>query len=165
MNGPVIKAAQKALETGDIKHVLIWVKKKDESKIEKAFKETLSARKENPKDVKKTDMRFFEALVRIHREGEGAPYEGIKPAETKIEPGIALADKAVETGSAEKLARELSNKVSVEIKEKFADLIGKKKNMGKSVEAGREYVESYVTFIHFVEKIHMDLSGKAEHHD
>lgn len=31
------------------------------------------------------DMYFFETLVRIHREGEGAPYTGLKPGEA-VEP-------------------------------------------------------------------------------
>ncbi|MCI0695091.1 DUF6448 family protein [candidate division KSB1 bacterium] len=43
MDGPVAKAAQKALETGNVNHVLIWVQKKDEAKIRKAFEQTLVA--------------------------------------------------------------------------------------------------------------------------
>ena len=83
MSGPVVKAAQKALETGDPKYVLMWVKKKNEGKIEKAFETAINARKQNPKNAKKSDMVLFETLVRVHREGEGAPYEGIKPVGTK----------------------------------------------------------------------------------
>ena len=35
LDGPVVKAAQKALETGNVNYVLIWVQKGDEEAIEK----------------------------------------------------------------------------------------------------------------------------------
>jgi hypothetical protein len=37
MDGPVVTAAKKALENGDVNLVLIWVQKKDETEIKKAF--------------------------------------------------------------------------------------------------------------------------------
>jgi hypothetical protein len=37
MDGPVVKAAQKALETGNVNLVLIWVRKNDEGEIRKAL--------------------------------------------------------------------------------------------------------------------------------
>jgi hypothetical protein len=46
MDGPVVKAAQKALETGNVNLVLIWVQKKDEDEIKKAFQKTLAVRDE-----------------------------------------------------------------------------------------------------------------------
>ena len=41
LDGPVVKAAQKALETGNVNLVLIWVQKKDEGQIKKAFQNPL----------------------------------------------------------------------------------------------------------------------------
>ena len=37
LDGPVVKAAQKALETGDLNQVLIWVRPQDEDEIKKAL--------------------------------------------------------------------------------------------------------------------------------
>jgi hypothetical protein len=48
--------------------------------------------------VGKADMYFFETLVRIHRAGEGASYTGLKPG-AEIDPAIAMADEALESGS------------------------------------------------------------------
>ena len=42
MDGPVVRAAQKALETGNVNLVLLWVQKKDEPEIRKAFDKTLA---------------------------------------------------------------------------------------------------------------------------
>jgi len=48
------------------------------------------------------DKYFFETLVRIHRARKGAPYTGLKPG-TDVDPAVALADKAIESGSVESL--------------------------------------------------------------
>src|ERR1051326_7561606 len=98
LDGPVVKAAQKALESGNVNPVLIWVLKKDEGEIKKAFQKTLAVRKLNPQAKELADMYFFETLVRIHRAGEGEPYTGLKPAGRDLEPAIPAADKAIESG-------------------------------------------------------------------
>jgi hypothetical protein len=45
LDGPVVKAAQKALQTGDVNQVLIWVRPQDEGEIKESFEETLAIRK------------------------------------------------------------------------------------------------------------------------
>jgi hypothetical protein len=49
------------------------------------------------------------------------------------------------------------------IKKRFAAAAEKKKSAGKSVLAGREYVEAYVDYVHFVEGIAMMAEGKVGH--
>lgn len=44
LDGPVVKAAQRALETRNPALVLIWVQEKDEPEIRKAFEQTLAVR-------------------------------------------------------------------------------------------------------------------------
>lgn len=60
MDGPVVKAAQKALETDNVNLVLIWVQKADEVEIRKAFEQTLKVRKLSPEAKQMADMYFFE---------------------------------------------------------------------------------------------------------
>jgi Family of unknown function (DUF6448) len=78
MDGPVVKAAQKALEAGNVNLVLIWVQKADEVEVRKAFDQTITVRKLGPEARALADRYFFETLVRLHRAGEGAPYTGLK---------------------------------------------------------------------------------------
>jgi hypothetical protein len=69
MDGPVVKAAQKALQTGDVNLLLIWVQKKsDEAEIQKVFAETMAMRKLGPDAKALADRYFFETLVRLHRQ-------------------------------------------------------------------------------------------------
>lgn len=154
MDGPVVKAAKKALETGNINLVLIWVQKKDEAEIRKAFEQTLTVRKLNEHAKELADMYFFETLVRVHRAGEGAPYTGLKPAGAETEPGIELADMAIEKGSGEELVKKLNETMHNSLHQLFSEVKAKKNFDVNNVEAGREYVKTYVTFIHFVERLH-----------
>jgi len=164
MDGPVIQAARKALETKDVTPILIWVQEKDEVEIREAFQKTLAVRKLNPQSQELADMYFFETLVRIHRAGEGAPYTGIKPAGSEVEPAIVAADKALEVGSVDNLVKEISSAVASGIRERFNRVMEKKKHTNESIEAGREYVEAYVEFVHYVERLHLDVSAQAAHH-
>jgi hypothetical protein len=99
MDGPVVKAAQKALETGNVNLVLIWVQEADEPEVRKAFAQTMAVRKLGPEAKELADRYFFETLVRMHRAREGAAYTGLKPAGRDLGPAIPAADRALEDGS------------------------------------------------------------------
>ena len=154
MNGPVVKAAQKALETGNVNLVLVWIQKKDEAEIKKAFDRTLAVRKLSPLAKEMADMYFFETLVRIHRAGEGEPYTGLKSGDTEVEPGIQMADEAVEKGSGEELVKSLNADMHKTLHTLFSEVKSRKTYRADDVEAGRKFVQAYVTFIHYVERLY-----------
>jgi hypothetical protein len=49
------------------------------------------------------------------------------------------------------------------IRERFARAAAAKQRAGASVAAGREYVEAYVEFTHYVERLHLDATTPAAH--
>ncbi len=110
-------------------------------------------------------MYFFETLVRVHRAGEGAPYTGIKPEGEETEPAIEMADISVEKGSVDEIVNKISADVASKIHEFFNRVMETKKHTNESVDAGREYVEAYVTFIHYVENLHNAVSKIPSHGD
>jgi len=164
MDGPVVKAAQEALATENVNLVLIWVQKKDEGEIQKAFDRTRAVRKLNPQAKELADMYFFETLVRIHRAGEGAPYTGLKPAGRDLGPAIPAADKALENGKIEPLVKLLTEAMQTGIREQFKQVMAKKKFGKDDVSAAREYVKGYVEFVHYVERIYEAAKNPAEGH-
>jgi hypothetical protein len=107
---------------------------------------------------------FFETLVRIHRAGEGAPYTGLKLG-PNIDPAVALADKALESGSVDKLVNILADATDKGIRKRFDEALKAKKHADESVTAGRKFVESYVIFTHYVEGLHSMIKGASEHHE
>jgi len=163
LDGPVIATARIALEKGDVTPVLKWVKLEYETEIREAFNRTLSVRKLGPDAKNLADTYFFETLVRIHRAGEGAPYTGLKPA-GEVEPPIAAADKALESGNIDDLIKDVQHEVEVGIREKYQRVVETSKHKDDSVEAGREYVEAYVIYAHYIEGIHNTIHASVEHH-
>jgi hypothetical protein len=165
LDGPVVKAAQKALDTGNVALVLIWVQEKDDAVIRQAFQKTLAVRTLGPEARNLADLYFFETLVRIHREGEGAPYTGLKPAGRALGPAIPAADKAIDEGSAGPLVKLVTGAVQHGIEEQFKHVVTANTNATSSdVAAGREFVKAYVTFLHYVERMYEAASSPAHGH-
>ena len=163
LDGPVVATARTALDKGDVTPLMKWVRPEKEKEIRGAFQKTLAVRTKGSEAKDLADMYFFETLVRIHREGEGAPYTGLKPGEA-IDPAVALADKALESGNVDKLVNVLTGAMAKGIRERFAKSYENQKNADDNVKAGREFVESYVIFTHYVEGLHGLIKGRAAHH-
>jgi len=161
LDGPVVMAAKKALEKGDVTPVLMWVKKENEEDIRATFKKSLAVRSKGPEARELADKYFFETLVRLHRAGEGAPYTGLQAG--PAEPIIAAADQALDKGSVDHLVKHLGDAVAKGIRQRFHNTLERKKHAEDSVAAGREFVEFYVEFTHYVERLHLDAVGKAVH--
>jgi hypothetical protein len=140
------------------------VRPETEGEIKAALQRTLAVRDKGAAEKELADMYFFETLVRIHRAGEGAPYTGLKPG-AAIDPAVALADKALESGSVDKLVDVLTNAMAKGIRDRFAHAFENQKHADSSVAAGREFVESYVVFTHYVEGLHGLIKGGAAHHE
>jgi len=153
LDGPVVAAARNALNTGNVNLVLVWVQKKDDAAIRNAFDKTRRVRAAGGEARELADMYFFETLVRLHRAGEGADYTGLKAAGT-IEPPVAAADKAIETGKLDELAGMISTRMERGLHEHFAQVLAKKKYSPNDVEAGRAYSNAYVEFVHYAERLH-----------
>ena len=164
LDGPVVKAARQALDTGNVNVILIWVQKNDEAEIKNAFQKAVSIRKLSPAAKEMADYYFFETLVRVHRQGEGAPYTGIKPAGRDLGPAIPAGDKALETGSVEPVVKMLTDAAQKGVREQFKSVQSKKNFSRDNVAAGRQYVEAYVEYIHYIERLYEATKDPAKGH-
>lgn len=163
VDGPVVKAAEQALATGNVNGVLVWVQPRDEAEIRDAFARTLAVRGQSAQAKAMADRWFFETLVRVHRAGEGEPYTGLKPAGATVDPGIAAADEALERGNGSALASEVSAHVGKAVQERWQRVQQLSKYDTADIMAGRKYVEAYVQYIHFIEQLHALLAGGDAH--
>ncbi|MCW5979658.1 MAG: hypothetical protein KIT09_16385 [Bryobacteraceae bacterium] len=162
MDGPVVTAARDALETNNVDLVLIWVPAEDEAAVREAFAETQKVRELSPAAKDLSDRYFFETVVRIHRSAEGAPYTGLKPAGRDLGPAIPAADEAIEAGSLEDVIRLLTQAIEDglqerfnEVQQRFSRVMSTKQYASTDIRSGREYVESYVEFLHYVEGLYL----------
>lgn len=164
VDGPVVKSAQQALATGNVKLVLAWVQSEDEAEVRQAFAKTQAVRKLNPEALDLADRFFFETLVRIHRAGEGAPFTGLQPAGRDLGPAIPAAEKALESGSADSLAGMIAGAAGKGVKQRFQAVAARQRFAKDDVGAGREYVKAYVEFIHYVEGLHEAVHRGGHEH-
>jgi hypothetical protein len=87
----------------------------------------------------------------------------LKPGEA-VDPAVVLADKALESGSVDKLVDVLTKAMANGIRERFQHALKTQKHADESVAAGREFVETYVIFTHYVEGLHAIIKGSGDHH-
>jgi len=168
LDGPVIEDARVALEARDVTPVLKWVAPAEEPELREAFGHALEVRGLGPEARALADRFFFETLVRLHRQGEGEPYTGLKPAGTRLDPGIAAADEALDTGSVEALATLLAKEIDRGVRQRYARAVETRRHAGDSIERGREYVAAYVDFMHYAERLLADAAsdtGRREHEE
>ncbi|HEX6007707.1 MAG TPA: DUF6448 family protein [Burkholderiales bacterium] len=163
LDGPVVAAARKALDTNNVNLVLPWVQKKDEADIRSQFQKTVAVRKAGGQAKELADTYFFETLVRIHRAGEGAGYTGLKPA-GQIEPPIAAADKSLDSGKLQDVAQLISKRTEQGLHRHFEDVMKKKNYKPNDVAAARAYVSAYVEYTHYVERLYNAAETLAPEH-
>lgn len=154
-NGPVVAAGKLALEKNDLSPAMKWVKPDHEQELRDTFTVAVAARAKGGAAMQAADRLFLETLVRLHRAGEGEPFEGIKPAGTDETPALVAADDAVDKESLAPLQRVMED----ELARRFRDVIDAKKKQDESVDAGRAYVAAYADFIHYVLRLEATLTG------
>lgn len=164
LDGPVVTAARRALESGNVNLALIWVQPKDEGEVRAAFRASTSVRQLSTEAAALADRHFFETLVRLHRAGEGAPYTGLKPAGRDLGPAIPAADQALLSGRIVTLENLLIEDLRRGLRAHFTEVQRRRAYDANDLREGREYVNAYVEFIHYVERLHETASGVAAGH-
>ncbi len=90
------------------------------------------------------DDWFYETTIRLHREGEGAPYTGLKPAGLNEGPVVPRAERAIETGEAIGFVIDTIEK---DLKRRFHHVLEMKNYQVNDVDAGRDYVKAFIDYV------------------
>jgi hypothetical protein len=170
-DGPAVTDGRVALDTGDPSPALAWVHAEGDAEVLGAFGLAQRVRALGGDARLVADRLFLETLVRLHRAGEGAGFDGIKPA-GQVNPVVAAADRAIEVGEIEPLASLVPPERLPELRTRLARALALKDRDVKDVEAGRRWVAAYVSFVKSAEgeeHEHGDAShghaGTAPEHD
>jgi hypothetical protein len=159
--GPVAIAAHQALEKGNVKLILPYVKPEAENELVAAFKQAREVRKAGGNAQELADRYFIETAIRLHREGEGAPYMGVTDETTP--KAILVADKSMATGSLDETYNLLDQAMKKGLQEKYDAVVkarAEAKELG-TVEAHRERVEAELIFEKYVYEL-FSLASAAE---
>lgn len=165
LDGPVVTAARRALEAGDVGVVLPFVPAQGESEVRAMFDAATNVRELNEDARNVADRLFFETVVRVHRAGEGAPYTGLKPAGLSVGPVIPLAERAIETGSPEPVADFLTGVLRDELTHRLKEVKALEATRDRSVTDARRYVGAMLGFEVYSHHVIQALQAPAHGED
>ena len=169
MDGPVVRAAARALELDDAEAILPYVTEADEEPLRVAFDRARKARAHGPEAAEVADLYFFETAVRLHRAGEGAPYTGLKPAGLDVGPVIPLAEHAIERGDPSGLADFLAAAVHAETRQRFNAMQTARGDADRGgVAERRAFVQATLGLQVWAHQLHAAVHApahEAAHHD
>ncbi len=149
--GPAITDGQRALQTGNVNIALKWVHADGGEELQRIFEQALAARVLGDEAQLVADQWFLENLVRIHRAGEGAPFTGLLPADTHIDPRVRAADESLALGIMDPLVDLVPQADLPELQERFEIALELKDFDENDVAAGRRYIDAYVSFFKLAE--------------
>lgn len=163
IDGPVVTAANEALQQGDVTPVLKWIKPEYEEEVRQAFDaaRALRSRGSDVRDV--AERAFFETLVRLHRAGEGEPYTGLKPEGSQAPVFVAL-DRALASGSLEEPLAAIMNEVEAGLRQRFTRVREAQRSADDHVEAGRAYVAAYADLLRYADRVYAAATGQPPEH-
>jgi hypothetical protein len=146
LDGPVVTAARQALDAADVNLVLPFVPEDDEEQVRTMFAAVLPVRALGESAREVADRLFFETVVRLHRAGEGAPFTGLKPAGLDVGPVIALAERAIATGTPEPVTDYLTAALRNQLEHRLDEVNALATSKGQSVAGTRAWVEAMLGF-------------------
>ncbi len=165
MDGPVVRAARRALDAKDEDIALAYVPQEGEEEVRHAFAAAIAVRDQGPAVRELADLHFFETVVRVHRSGEGAPYTGLKPAGLDHGPVIPVAERAIETGSPEQLIKLLTARIEDEVRSRLHHVMELKARADGDLPSNRAYVSAALDLQVWSNALYQATSARAhEHH-
>src|SRR5215217_4559158 len=162
--GPVVTAATRALEAKDVSIALAFVPKDGEDEVTRAFEAALRIRDQGSSVREVADLHFFETVVRVHRAGEGAPYTGLKPAGLDHGPVVPIAERAIESGSPERLIELLTGRVEEEVRRRFDPVMELKARANGDLDANRAYVAAMLDLQVWSHRLYQATRASAHEH-
>jgi hypothetical protein len=163
LDGPVVNAARRALDAGNVDVVLPFVPEQGETEVKDVFQSTLRVREFGDEAREVADRLFFETVVRVHRAGEGAPYTGLKPGGLSFGPVIPLAETAVETGTTEAVSDFLSDELRGQLRRRLDEVKRLAAGKGRSVQDARHHVEAMLGFEVYCHRLFQAMQAPAHH--
>lgn len=151
MDGPAVADGRKALTSGNLNHALKWIGPKAERELREVFEPSLRVRALGGDATTVADRLFLETLVRLHRAGEGAGFDGLKPSGTVVDPVVVAADAAIASGRVDPLSGLVPAERLPELERRLRAALALKDFPVDDVAAGRRYIAAYVRFFTYAE--------------
>lgn len=150
-DGPAVADGRRALEAGNVNIALKWVHEDHETEVREAFTRAVAVRGLSAEALDLADRYFLDVLVRVHRAGEGAGFDGIKPTGALVPPQVVAADEALSSGRIDPLRGLVEDGRWDELVRRFDRAVALKDFDVDDLAAARAYMEAYVSFFKYAE--------------
>jgi hypothetical protein len=168
VDGPVAKAAEKALTTGNVHLILPYAPASAERELQAAFALARKVRGLSADARQLADRAFMETAVRLHREGEGAPYTGLKPSGDHGRV-IPAAEAAIISGKAGALSALIAADLEHALDERLRHArelraAPAEAKTASDVAAARRRISAELEFVAFAEGLRQAAAGALPGH-
>jgi Family of unknown function (DUF6448) len=153
MDGPVVKAAEEALEMENVNYALPYILEKYEHELKDAFERTIQVRELSGDAAELADYWFFETTVRLHLKGRKKSYTGLKPSGNDGDLVLSMADQAINNENLNDLMNFLLNSIKEDVDVRFDDVITKKDYDINDIDDARDYVDSMLNFYFYLQQL------------
>jgi hypothetical protein len=154
-NGPAVRAAVRALETGNVNYVLIWVPEEAEKKLKNLFEKTYCEYKVRKDGAHVTIDWYLKTVNRLHKLGENRQNTGITTAGLNESPFILIVENAIETEDPKEAIRVISEAREDDIRYHFHQVLDKKNYDVNNISAGRAFVTAFTDFIVYLHDLYI----------
>jgi hypothetical protein len=145
--GPVLNAAQRALETGDANYILIWIPEESENTLKNLLEKTCCYRNTRNPAQNPDASWYFSTMNRLHVRYCGPHHLELSTKTTEEKKIIFLVERACESGGFEEIPAVIRDTSGGEMRQRFNDVMQKKKYDPGNIAAGRAYVSAFTGFI------------------
>jgi len=163
LNGPVIRAAKTALETGDANYIVIWVPEESENTLKNLLEKTCCTQRIKNNMQNRAIDWYFDTVNRLCFVDRKMMFTGLKSDGCNENLIISKAVKAIETGSVEIITDNIPVAYEDEVKQRFRQVINKKNYPVNNPTAGRAYVSAFFEFMGYVQSLTFEISCKRDH--
>ena len=145
-NGPVRKAAEMALVTGDADYVLLWVLKESENTLKNLLEKTCCERNSQKYVQNNSPDWYFETVNRLFERSWKTDFSGRDSGGFDENPIVRMVQRAIESGEINELCRIVPQPERDDLMQRFIDLIHKRNYDLHNLAAGRAYVSAFLDF-------------------
>ena len=159
IDGPIVTAAELALEMENVYYVLPYIKEEYETELKEAFDKVVTVRELSGEAAEVADYWFFETAVRLYMLGVGKHYSGIKQSVHR-DHIILKAQNALENQDKRALENFLLDSVREAFETKYEIAISRKDYDLNDTGAAREYLNSMLDFVEFSRELLKIIESK-----
>ena len=152
--GPLMNAAEKALETGEARHILAWVPVESENTMKNLLERACCERTVKKRGSSLTADWYYRTVSHLHSVSYGQENIDITTKTEEEQKIIFLVESACESGNFEKITAAIPDTPAGDLRQRFNDILTKRKDGVETNADGRAYVSALTGLIVCAKNLH-----------